>query len=189
MPTFRLRFDLSEIPDWEQAYWSTCDDADKARAARVDTVIGPFMREHHYLTMQHFTDLSYWKSPRSKTYAARNDEAFLCAVTHTALTTENERLRSEVLTLLCGVGWPMASVILHFGSANLYPILDVRALWSAGIDDVDAAVYNFALWREYTRFCRDAAARAGMPLPMWTGGVSGGRRGRGRGWGAAGHGG
>ena len=122
------------------------------------------MQKHHYLTKEHFADLVYWKSPRSKTYAARNDEGFLRAVTHTALTTDSERLRVEVLTLLSGVQWPMASVILHFGFDNLYPILDVRALRSAGVEDVDTVVYNFDLWQQYTTFCREAAQRAGVTM-------------------------
>lgn len=33
--------------------------------------------------------------------------------TRVALSTPSERLRIEVLTLLDGVGWPTASVLLH----------------------------------------------------------------------------
>ncbi len=61
-----------------------------------------------------------------------NPEDFIKDVTHTALITPSERLRIEVLTLLNGVSWPTASVLLHFGYDNLYPILDFRALWSLG---------------------------------------------------------
>ena len=33
---------------------------------------------------------------------------------HSTLNEKEERLRIEILTLLDGVGWPTASVILHF---------------------------------------------------------------------------
>ena len=87
------------------------------------------------------------------------------AVTHVALTTDHERLRIEVLTLLSGVQWPTASVILHFGYDNLYPILDVRALWSAGVDAPERlSAYDFGIWWEYTLFCRQTAAAVGVSL-------------------------
>ena len=59
-----------------------------------------------------------------------NAEGFVNAVTATALATPDERLRIEVLTLLDGVDWPTASVVLHFCHADPYPILDYRAIWS-----------------------------------------------------------
>lgn len=39
-----------------------------------------------------------------------------------------------ILTTINGVSWPMASVLLHFGHADRYPILDFRALWSLEVD-------------------------------------------------------
>lgn len=134
------------------------------------------MQEHDYLTEDHFRAIVRWKSPRAQTYAARNDAAFIEAVTHTALTTDNERLRIEVLTLLSGVQWPVASAILHLGYANLYPILDVRALWAAGAD-AEAVTYNFGLWWAYSLFCRRTAREAGVTMreldrAMWGYGVA-----------------
>jgi hypothetical protein len=54
--------------------------------------------------------------------------------------------------ILKGVSWPVASVILHFGKKNLYPILDYRALWSLGIKKPN--FYNFDLWISYVSYCR-----------------------------------
>ena len=92
-----------------------------------------------------------------------NSEDFIKGVTHIALTTPNERLRIEVLTLLNGVSWPTASVMLHFGYDNLYPILDFRALWSLGID-ASQVNYSFDFWWEYTQFCRNLASEAGVSM-------------------------
>jgi hypothetical protein len=86
----------------------------------------------------------------------------IAAVTGTALSTDNERLRIEVLTLLSGVNWPTASVILHFCAREPYPILDVRALWSLSMPA--ALPYDYPLWAEYTKVSRQLAARAGVSL-------------------------
>jgi hypothetical protein len=57
-------------------------------------------------------------------------------------------------------------VLLHFGHTDPYPILDFRALWSLGVDvPADAhGFYDFPLWWEYTKFCRDLADACGVPM-------------------------
>ena len=88
---------------------------------------------------------------------ARNSDDFVRAITAVMLSTKSERLRVEVLTLLQGVNWPTASVILHFVHPDPYPILDVRALWSVGFSRPPA--YNFEFWTEYVAFTRREARR------------------------------
>ena len=107
--------------------------------------------------------LAWWKTPRSRRRVAANSAAFVEAVTRTALTTADERLRIEELTRLSGVGWPTASVILHFCHRDPYPILDVRALWSLGVEKPPSR-YGFDLWWDYTRACRRLAKRAGCSM-------------------------
>jgi len=85
------------------------------------------------------------KTPRSQRPVASNHADYIEAVTQTALSTPNERLRIEVLLLLSGVRWPTASVILHFCHRDPYPILDYRALWSLGVEAKDI-IYYFDLW-------------------------------------------
>lgn len=84
-------------------------------------------------------------------------------MTRVALSTPDERLRIEILTLLSGVSWPSASVLLHFGHNDPYPILDFRALWSLGIDS-RKVIYNFDLWWAYTSFHRELADEAGVSM-------------------------
>ena len=163
-PSFALRFPFSDIGRWEAAYWATCSAEDRAREQEVETQIAPAVQSQGFLTKDDLLSLCRWKSPRAVPQARRNDAEYVRAVTQTALAADSERLRIEVLTLLWGVGWPMASVILHFGCADLYPILDVRALWAAGVEDVSAAAYDFALWQAYTLFCRRTAQEAGVTL-------------------------
>ncbi len=124
--------------------------------------IGLRAREAGHLTRDDFLALCEWKSPRSRLRCQQNPEEFVRAVTATALTTPNERLRVEVLTLLSGVHWPTASVILHFCHADPYPILDWRALWSLGVEGT--VPYDFALWSEYTTVCRSLARRSRVSM-------------------------
>ena len=65
--------------------------------------------------------------------------------------------------MLDGVGWPTASVLLHFGHAEPYPILDYRALWSCGVPRPPSQ-YSFGLWWPYTRFCREITRRYGISM-------------------------
>jgi hypothetical protein len=84
------------------------------------------------------------------------------AVTRTAASATNERLRIEVLRLLKGVNWATASVILHFGVRDPYPILDYRALWSLGYDEPPS--YDFDFWWSYVGFTRDLAAEQSVSM-------------------------
>jgi hypothetical protein len=84
-------------------------------------------------------------------------------LTAIAFSTSNERLRIEVLTLLNGVSWPLASTILHFGVSADYPILDVRALWSLGVR-VRQHQYDYELWRNYVQYCRALTAETGVSV-------------------------
>ena len=80
-----------------------------------------------------------------------------------ALTTSDERLRIGVLTLLQGVEMPTASVLLHLGHRDPYPILDVRAIWSLGVDK-QPSYYSFESWWAYTEKCRALADEAGVSM-------------------------
>src|SRR5277367_5868814 len=99
------------------------------------------------MSKEDFVGLCKWKTQRTGPRCKSNDEDFIRAVTATSLATTNERLRIEILTLLCGVEWPTASVILHFCATELYPILDFRALWSLSVEV--PSQYNFEFWWEY----------------------------------------
>ena len=122
----RLRFPLAAIDLYADAYWNVASrPIDQARETTIMDEIAPAIRQQRYLTQAQLAALSYWKSPRSKTYAARNEDSFVQAVTHTALTTDHDRLRIEVLLLLAGVKWPTATVILHFGYDNLLSLIHI----------------------------------------------------------------
>jgi len=104
-----------------------------------------------------------WKSPRSAGRIRGNSEDFVEEITRFALSTRSEQPRIEVLTLLRGVAWPTASVVLHFFGKDAYPILDYRALWSVGVE-VPPSRYRFEFWWSYVEFTRDLAKRVSLDM-------------------------
>jgi len=56
-----------------------------------------------------------------------------------------------------------ASVLLHFGYRDLYPILDFRALWSLSVEPPKEG-YDFEFWSAYTTHCRELARQAEVDM-------------------------
>ena len=108
-----------------------------------------------YLTKPQLRLLAYWKSPRSAGHVEKNSDSFIKEITRFALSSSDERARIEALTLLNGVLWPSASVVLHIFHADPYPILDFRALESLGTEVPNQ--YTFDFWFSYVGFCRRLA--------------------------------
>ena len=106
--------------------------------------------------------LAKWKSPRSAGHIEDNTEGYVGEITSFALSAKDERARVEVLTLLSGVLWPTASVILHLFHSERYPILDYRALWSVSTEV--PAQYSFKFWWQYVIFCRAVADKANVSM-------------------------
>jgi hypothetical protein len=153
MTPFRLRVPRKEILYWAGRY-DYGDDAIRRLALEV--------RRRRFLTKGEFLAVCRWKSPRSQPRCRTNSPSFIREVTRVALSTTEERLRIEVLTLLNGVSWPTASVILHFFHSDPYPIMDVRALWS--LKNKVPKRYGFNFWQEYTSHCRGLSKRAGVSM-------------------------
>lgn len=128
----------------------------------IESSIAPAAIDRGWLLKSDLLLLARWKSPRIVGQVDQNDDDFIREVTAIAFSTKNERIQIEVLTLLKGVGWPMASVILHFCTKDRYPILDFRALWSLGREV--PKVYDFEFWQQYTLTCRELADRAGVSM-------------------------
>ncbi len=151
---FVLRFHAADIPNWANQYSYPGEDIVIQELAQI--------RQQHFVTQEQLVILCNWKSPRIRSRCAENEAEFIKSVTQTAFTTPNERLRIEILTLLSGVGWPMASVLLHWGHTEPYPILDFRALWSLGFNSPPR--YNFNFWWGYTQFCRQLSQKANVSI-------------------------
>lgn len=156
---FKLRFNKNDIKELAGRHVPL----DKSLDDEVVNILPSQIKARGYYTKQDLQKYCLWKSPRTKSHVAENPADFVEEVTRTALSTNNERLRIEVLVLLHGVNWPSASVLLHFGYEDLYPILDFRALWSLGVER-GSVPYNFDLWWVYTSYCRKIAKEAGVSM-------------------------
>jgi len=111
--------------------------------------------DHRYLDKEKFVRLGKWKSRRPIKCYESNSESLIRDITKFSLSTDNEEARIEILLVLKGVSWPVASTILHFAFPNKYPIMDFRALWSIGIKQPKS--YNFNFWQSYCEKMREVA--------------------------------
>ena len=154
---FKLRFPPAEIPRWAQTYSYPGEDAIVAELA-------PRARARGYLARTEFLELCRWKTPRSQPRCATNTAARIREATQIALASADERAKPFILRTLAGVGWPTASVILHFCDKQPYPILDYRALWSLGFARPPS--YTFDFWWAYTEFTRGLVHSTGHDMRM-----------------------
>jgi len=122
----------------------------------------PTVFQRGYLLRNELAHLAYWKAPRSAGHIEKNTEKYVNEITGFALRAKTERARIELLTVLSGVSWPTASVILHFFHRDPYPIIDFRALWSASLSV--PSQYDFGFWWSYVKFCRKVACLAGVDM-------------------------
>jgi hypothetical protein len=153
---FKLRFNKKDLPKWEERF--------RLREGLEPVlVLCPKVKEQGFYSKEELQSFCYWKTPRSRSRVARNLAEYVESITQVALSTSNERLRIEILLLLSGVNWPTASVLLHFGHSDPYPILDFRALWSVGIENPQAMKF-FDAWWEYTKYCRQLADETGLSM-------------------------
>lgn len=155
--TLALQFPEEQLSAWAKRYDSVAPERD-AEAIEV----GRFMKEEGYLTRDHLLSLLRWKPSWEAHQIQQNPDVFISEVTCASMASENERFRIRVLTLLSGVDWPAASVILHFGHRDPYPILDAVALWSLGVEEPSR--YDFGVWWPYVQKSRQLAEEHGLTM-------------------------
>ena len=147
---FKLRFSEDRIQHWADRYSYAANDG------RLREVVRPSVLARGYVTKGEFLEICKWKTQRSKSRCAQNDEFTVRTVSRAALATSDESLKMDLLRTLTGVEWPTASALLHFCDERPYPILDYRALWSLGY--ADAPHYTMDFWQEYLAYTRSLAA-------------------------------
>jgi hypothetical protein len=149
-----VRFTLPEGFSVDASDWYDTSEKVESEDIMIEEVRN-FVRIHSSLDKEQFMRLAEWKSPRLTGHAKRNSEDEVREVTRIAFSARTERCRVTSLIGLAGVGWPMASVILHVCHNDAYPILDVRALGTLGLGKIPTYTYEF--WNKYVGFCRNAA--------------------------------
>jgi len=117
----KLRFSETEIEYWAQRYEYPLEEI-------LLINLRSRVQQAACLTKKQLKMVARWKAPRSAGHIEKNEEEYVKEITTWSLSAKEERSKIEVLTLLDGVQWPSASVILHLFHKEVYPILDFRAL-------------------------------------------------------------
>jgi len=125
--------------------------------------MAPAIRARGFARRDEFLVLCDWKSRRPSKRYRENSAGLIEEATHVALGSGREEMKIGVLLILSGVSWPVASVILHFCDRGKYPILDVRALASLGVDPPPSP-YTFKFWMAYTRYTRSLSRATGLSM-------------------------
>jgi len=151
---FRLRVPTNQLREYIGRY----DYGADPRLAHLKLAA----KQQGYLTRAQLYELALWKSQRRASLVHHNDHKLVREITRFAFAAKHEHTRIGTLTLLRGVHFPTASVILHFCVSRTYPILDYRALWSLGVKK--PAAYSPEFWCEYTTLCRSVAKVHGLTV-------------------------
>ncbi len=130
----------------------------------VEKELREWFSEHRHLDKKTFIKLGVWKSPRPKKYyqSEENTNERVIKITKEAISSKDELFKVTSLQSLKGVGWPVASVILHYAHPDRYTILDFRALESLGIQQ--PSTYNFDFWQSYTKEVKSIAQKFEVSL-------------------------
>lgn len=152
----QTRFPLDDVREWASRYEYRADDQ------HVIDAIGPAVRRRGHYLRDEFVETYRWKTERTVRRAERYTDEQIADVTGVAFRQADEQLRIELLRALDGVDYPVASVLLHVGLSEDYPIIDYRALWSLGSGQ--PTYYSFGFWWSYVECCRGLASAAGVSV-------------------------
>jgi hypothetical protein len=139
------------------------------------------------ITYEILKNIVSWKAARVKGYIKEEDNEFIKEVTRIAFSTQNERLKLEILTLLEGVSIRMASAILMFCYPEEYTVMDVRALDSlVEANQLTGKIkVDYDNFKQYNQICHRIAKENGVPLrtldkALWHSNYQKSKKGRGK---------
>ena len=164
----KLPLDRSGILEYEKKYFET-EKRKKHKHHYADECIEKIQdavkkRKRRYLTKSELKTLALWKVPTKRTTLSGvklNCNAYIKKMTRTALDPKtSERDRIKLLQCLQGVGWAVASAILHWFHQDCYPIWDVRALKTVNSPTNPSQ----KRWEAYVCFCRCKAEKNNVSM-------------------------
>ena len=156
-----LRFPESQIGYWSNRYTERQRERNRIKEQELIDFKSE-VQSRGYLTKEELHKIARWKSPRRAALTLENTDTFIEEITETAFTATDDWTKLLTLTQLQGIGQPTASAILHLYDEGQYPILDIHALWSVGLEWTTR--YSYPFWLEYIQFCRDIANRNGVSM-------------------------
>lgn len=133
------------------------------RERGVEVAMKHLLARQRFLTRDDLLKIGRWKSPRAIHHYESNDPVRVRRASSESFREEDERRRTELLLGskggLTGVGYPVASTILHFAFPNKYPIMDFRVI--AALEHFEImrpgdhpSTYTFHFWHRYSEDLR-----------------------------------
>ena len=110
------------------------------------------------LSKPELLQMAKWKDRFVPSKIDKNPPGFIEKITGAAFGLDDDWAKLSKLTEIYGVAESVASVILHLYDEGDYPLIDVHALRTIGIDS-QTINYDEPFWREYVDFCRAKAER------------------------------
>ena len=151
-----------EILSWETRYIeSQSERRQRQEQAVIDIKEKVLARETHeapggYLRQPELREMGKWKDRFVPSKIDKNPPGVIEKITGEAFGLDDDWEKIKKLKDIYGVAESVASVILHLYDPKKYPILDVHALRSIGIDNKEVN-YDAPFWRKYVNFCREKA--------------------------------
>ena len=160
----KLRIELcgkSKIEYWANKY-------NVANDTCIETLV-PEVEKRGYLTKCELIEVTKWvlqntkggRRKRTLDYVDKNRPDNVEEFTRNAflLTNDNDSIRC--LARLVGVGWAIASTILHWFHEYPYPTWTPHAKWAVQIDE---DTFNSTRWQNYVNYCRTKAEKYEVPM-------------------------
>lgn len=151
--------------DWID-YWAKRYDEDNSNYDdEVLNAVGPRVRERGCYDRADLLTVGRWKTARVLPILDSNTDEMIRDITSTALAAP-PRIQHKILTLLKGVGVPMASSLLMVWRPDEHIVIDVRAVESLvrNGEIPDPAPKPYPAYMDYLKVCRAISQRSGRCL-------------------------
>ena len=153
-----------EILDWEARYLKNQSEKRQSQEQavidlkeKVKTRKTPGTPEG-YLSQPELRQMAKWKDRFVPSKIDKNPLGLIEKITGEAFSLDDDWEKIKKLKEIYGVAGSVASVSLHLYDPKKYPILDVHALRTIGIDN-QKVNYDEPFWRKYVNLCRAKAER------------------------------
>ena len=153
-----------EILDWEARYLKNLSEKSRDQEqAVIDLKEKVLTRKtpetpEGYLSQPELRQMAKWKDRFVPSKIDKNPPGLIERITGEAFSLDEDWEKIKKLKEIYGVAGSVASVILHLYDPKKYPILDVHALRTIGIDSKKVN-YDEPFWRKYVNLCRAKAER------------------------------
>ena len=134
----------------------------KEKGKKTEDEVKLLLRKQRYLTRKNLITIGDWKAPRARRHYSDNRNHKVRKISKSSFSTRDEKARIESLDSLRGVGYPMASTILHFAFPHKYPIMDFRVIRSLGLKQ--PSIYKFDFWKGYCKKIQAISKKYSLPI-------------------------